>query len=49
MMLRPKRRFLWVIAGGTLVLTAAKQADDLFEISKNLEIFHAAYKEVNAH
>ena len=49
MKLIPKRRLLWLSAGLFLLLGAAKTADDFFEISKNLEIFNAAYREVNAH
>ncbi len=49
MKLIPKRRLLWLGAGSFLLLGAAKTADDFFEISKNLEIFNAAYREANAH
>jgi len=49
MLFRSKRRIFYVGAGLFLLLGAAKTADDFFEISKNLEIFNAAYREANAH
>jgi len=45
--MKSKNRFLVIILGLFMSLVAFKQAEDYFEISKNLDIFSAVYKEVN--
>ena len=42
-----KKRLLILLSAGLITLTAAKQADDYFEVSKNLDIFSTVYKEVH--
>ncbi|MDI1235615.1 MAG: S41 family peptidase [bacterium] len=41
------KRKLFIISIGLLFIFAFKQADDYFEVSKNLEIFGGVYKEIH--
>lgn len=42
-----KKKYFWVLIPPLLLISAFKATEDYFEISKNLDIFSAVYKEVH--